>query len=64
MGDGRCIHENGAANRPAAGARPSLLVHVSSYEQNRAGTATQVSEHTRAYPGQGGGKGLPPPWPG
>ena len=35
--------------------RPNLLVHVSSYKQDRGGTATQVSEYTRNLPGQGGG---------
>ena len=46
------------------GSKAGGLVHVSAYEQDRSGTATQVSEHTRARPGQGdgdkGGKGLPP----
>ena len=36
--------------------RINLLVHVSSYRQDRSGTATQVSEHTRSLPGQGGDK--------
>lgn len=45
-------------NRP----RLNLLVHVSSYSQDRGGAATQVSAHTRAWPGHGGDEGgkLPP----
>jgi murein DD-endopeptidase MepM/ murein hydrolase activator NlpD len=45
--------------------RINLLVHVSSYSQDRDGAATQISEHTRAWPGQGGDKGgkLPPMGP-
>ena len=42
-----------ALERHGSGAGGS--VHVSSYAQDRDGTATQVSEHTRSLPGQGGG---------
>ncbi|MEK7245096.1 MAG: peptidoglycan DD-metalloendopeptidase family protein, partial [Pseudomonadota bacterium] len=55
-----------ALKRIESRASRNLLVHVGAYEQDRDGTATHVSEHTRARPGEGaggnssGGKDLPP----
>jgi murein DD-endopeptidase MepM/ murein hydrolase activator NlpD len=64
-GDGLFAKQAWIRARERIESRPriNLLVHVSSYARNRDGTATQVSEHTRAWPGQGGGTSagkLPP----